>query len=64
MTSLIFSKNLEEHREHVWAVLQRLLENKLFVKVEKCEFHSPSVSFLSYILAGGQLLTQLGLKQS
>ncbi|KAL3992222.1 crystallin, alpha A [Sarotherodon galilaeus] len=32
---LIFSKNLEEHRVHVRAVLQRLLENKLFVKAEK-----------------------------
>lgn len=51
---LIFSKNLEEHRVHVRAVLQRLLENKLFVKAEKCEFHSPSVSFLGYILTGGR----------
>lgn len=47
---LIFSKNLEEHRVHVQAVLQWLLEKKLFVKTEKCEFHSPSVSFLGYIL--------------
>lgn len=54
---LIFSKNLEEHRVHVRAVLQRLLENKLFVKAEKCEFHSPLVSFLGYILAGGQVKT-------
>lgn len=54
---LIFSKDLKEHRIHVRAVLQRLLENKLYVKAEKCEFHAPSVSFLGYILAGGQVKT-------
>ncbi|KAI3351469.1 hypothetical protein L3Q82_020315 [Scortum barcoo] len=32
---LIFSRNKEEHVHHVQAVLQRLLENSLFVKAEK-----------------------------
>jgi len=36
-------------------VLQRLLENKLFVKEEKCEFHVSSVGFLGYILESGQV---------
>ena len=40
---------------HVWQVLQRLWENKVFVKQEKCEFHIPSVTFLGYILEGGQV---------
>lgn len=31
-------------------MLQRLLENSLFVKAEKCEFHASSVSFLGYIV--------------
>lgn len=48
---LIFSKSAEEHVHHVRAVLQQLLENSLFVKAEKFEFHVPSVSFLSYIVA-------------
>ncbi|KAI3356441.1 hypothetical protein L3Q82_017663 [Scortum barcoo] len=39
---LIFSKNKEEHIHHVQAVLQHLLENSLFVKAEKCEFHASS----------------------
>ncbi|XP_015224357.1 PREDICTED: RNA-directed DNA polymerase homolog [Cyprinodon variegatus] len=43
---LIYSKDLSEHKKHVRLVLQRLLENKLFVKAEKCEFHQPSVTFL------------------
>ena len=52
---LIFSKSREEHVSHVQAVLQRLLENSLFVKAEKCEFHASSVSFLGYIVAPGSL---------
>lgn len=39
----------------MWAVLQRLPENLLFVKVEKCEFHFPLVSFLGYIIAQGSV---------
>ena len=35
---LFFSKNPQEHKIHVHKVLQRLLENRLFVKAEKCEF--------------------------
>ena len=41
---LIFSKSHEEHIHHVQTVLQRLLENSVFVKAEKCEFHSQTVS--------------------
>lgn len=46
----LFSKDLDEHKQHVRKVLQRLLENKLRVKAEKCEFHASSVSFFGYIL--------------
>lgn len=48
---LIFSKDQQQHVRHVRAVLCRLLENSLFVKAEKCEFHAESVSFLGYIIA-------------
>lgn len=37
----------------MWSVLQLLLENLLFVKTEKCEFHSQSMSILGYIIAPG-----------
>lgn len=40
---------------HVQTVLRRLLENSLFVKAEKCEFHVLSVSFLDFIVAEGSL---------
>ncbi len=48
---LIFSRSLQEHVQHVRVVLQRLLENGLFVKAEKCVFHAQSVPFLGYIVS-------------
>lgn len=36
---LIFSGTEEEHVQHVCLVLQLLIENRLFVKAEMCEFH-------------------------
>ena len=36
---LIYSDNVQDHVKHVKAVLNRLLENDLFVKAEKCLFH-------------------------
>ncbi|KAL0165682.1 hypothetical protein M9458_037526, partial [Cirrhinus mrigala] len=48
---LIFSPSYQDHVQHVRQVLQRLLENQLFVKVEKCEFHVKSVSFLGHIIS-------------
>lgn len=52
---LIYLRSLAEHKNHVLLILQRLLENKLYVKAEKCEFHKASVSFLGFILEGGQV---------
>jgi len=49
---LIFSKFRDQT---IQTVLQRLLENSLFMKVEKCNYHVPTVSFLGYIMAQGSL---------
>ena len=54
---LIFSRSLEDHKRQVREVLQRLLKNRLYVKLEKCEFHASSVSFLGYVFEGGQVKT-------
>ncbi len=48
---LIFSPSLQVHVQHVRRVLQRLLENRLFVKAEKCMFHSQSVTFLGSVVS-------------
>uniref|UniRef100_A0A3P9MQ90 Gypsy retrotransposon integrase-like protein 1 n=1 Tax=Oryzias latipes TaxID=8090 RepID=A0A3P9MQ90_ORYLA len=52
---LIFSRDPVQHENHVRQVLTRLLENQLFVKAEKCQFHASSVQFLGYILEAGRI---------
>ena len=52
---LIFSDTMEEHIAHVRLVLQRLLENHLFAKAEKCEFHRTTVQFLGFFISRGKL---------
>jgi hypothetical protein len=50
---LIFSKNEEEHDEHLHLVLQKLRENQLYAKLNKCEFWLKEVSFLGHIIYEG-----------
>ncbi|XP_061633832.1 retrovirus-related Pol polyprotein from transposon opus [Phyllopteryx taeniolatus] len=52
---LIFSPDEETHIIHVRSVLQQLLQNQLYVKAKKCEFHKASVSFLGFVLAQGEV---------
>ncbi|KAI3368434.1 hypothetical protein L3Q82_025448 [Scortum barcoo] len=52
-TSPVGAGNLPDHQLHVRQVLQRLLENRLFVKKEKCEFHASQVDFLGFIIKEG-----------
>jgi len=47
---LIFSKTLEEHHILVKKVLQRLQDEDLFLKPEKCFFEQPSIEYLSMII--------------
>jgi hypothetical protein len=35
---LVYSKNEEEHEEHLRLVLQKLKEHQLYAKLSKCEF--------------------------
>ncbi|WVZ81168.1 hypothetical protein U9M48_028579 [Paspalum notatum var. saurae] len=48
---LIYSKNEEEHEEHLRIVLTRLREHKLYAKFSKCAFWLKEVSFLGHILS-------------
>jgi hypothetical protein len=50
---LIFSKNEEEHDKHLRLVLQKLRENQLYTKLNKCEFWLEEVSFLGLIFSKG-----------
>ncbi len=53
---LIYSGSLEEHAEHLRKAFQRLKENKLYAKLEKCKFGVTEMDFLGY------KITQEGLK--
>ncbi|WVZ84310.1 hypothetical protein U9M48_031357 [Paspalum notatum var. saurae] len=48
---LIYSKNEEEHEEHLRIELTRLREHKLYAKFSKCAFWLKEVSFLGHILS-------------
>ncbi|WVZ81282.1 hypothetical protein U9M48_028675, partial [Paspalum notatum var. saurae] len=48
---LIYSKNEEEHVEHLRIVLARLREHKLYAKFSKCAFWLREVSFLGHIMS-------------
>jgi hypothetical protein len=50
---MIFSKNEEEHDEHLRLVLQKLRENQLYAKLSKCEIWLKEVSFLGHIISEG-----------
>ena len=47
---LIYSKNDEEHAQHLRIVLDRLREHKLYAKFNKCEFWLDQVQFLGHVL--------------
>ena len=49
---LIYSKNEEEHAEHLRIVLQTLQQEKLYAKLSKCEFWLKSVAFLGHVISG------------
>lgn len=40
--------------DHMGDFLRSLLENKLFVKAEKCEFNVSTVKFVGYVVEKGQ----------
>ncbi|WMV50280.1 hypothetical protein MTR67_043665 [Solanum verrucosum] len=49
---LIYSRGEEEYKGHLRVVLQRLREEKLYAKYEKCEFWLKEVAFLSHVVSG------------
>jgi hypothetical protein len=48
---LIYSKNEKEHAKHLWIVLQRLRDHKLYAMFSKCEFWLKSVKFLGHTIS-------------
>jgi len=48
---LIFMKTEEEHEQVVWRVLEILVEHKLFLCPEKCEFHQSQIKYLGLVIS-------------
>ncbi|GJR91086.1 putative reverse transcriptase domain-containing protein, partial [Tanacetum coccineum] len=47
---LIYSKNKDEHKEHLKAILELLKKEKLYAKFSKCDFWLESVQFLGHVI--------------
>ena len=48
---LVYSKDAQEHENHLRIVLQTLRKNQLFAKLSKCDFWLKEVSFLGHIVS-------------
>ena len=49
---LVYSKNEEEHKEHLHLVLGKLREHQVYAKFSKCEFWLKEVGFLGHVISG------------
>ena len=47
---LVYSKDAQEHEQHLRTVLQSLREKQLFAKLSKCDFWLKKVPFLGHIV--------------
>jgi len=48
---LIFMKTKEEHERAVQRILEVLAEHKLFLYLEKCEFHWKQIEYLRLVIS-------------
>ena len=48
---LIYSRNQEEHEEHLRLTLQILKEHQLYAKFSKCEFWLSKVHFVGHVVS-------------
>jgi hypothetical protein len=48
---LVYSKNDDEHTEHLHIVLQRLRDHRLYAKLSKCDFWLREIKFLGHTIS-------------
>ena len=56
---LIFTRTEEEHAKAIWWVLQVLQDNKLFLRLEKCEFFKEQIEYLGLVILENQVSMDL-----
>ncbi|GKB82483.1 putative reverse transcriptase domain-containing protein [Tanacetum coccineum] len=61
---LIYSKNKEEHDEHLKLILELLKKEELYAKFSKCDFWLPKVQFLSHVIDSEGIHVDLAKIQS
>ena len=52
---IIFSRNVEDHLQHVDEVLTLLSKAGVSVKLKKCDFFCDPVSYLGHVVTPGKL---------
>ncbi|KAA0057109.1 reverse transcriptase [Cucumis melo var. makuwa] len=52
---VVYSTTMEEHRDHLQKVFQKLKENQLYVKREKCSFAQEQINFLGHVIECGRI---------
>ena len=57
---MVYSLSLEEHEKHLRLVFERLRENQLYVKKEKCAFAQTQIQFLGHIIQQGHIRMDMG----
>jgi hypothetical protein len=55
---LVFSRNAEDHAEHVEWVLNQLRKVKYYANPDKCEFFQSQVNFLGHVISAGGVAVQ------
>jgi hypothetical protein len=48
---LVYSKNEDEHTDHLHIVLQRLRDHHLYAKLSKCDFWLREIKFLGHTIS-------------
>ena len=54
---MIFSKSIEEYKEHLRLVLEKLRENQLYAKLSKCLISKNEIEFCGYIIGNRRIRT-------
>ena len=57
---VVYNKTLTQHEKHLRLVFQKLKENMLYVKPEKCEFAHEEITFLGHTISAGLIRMDKG----
>ena len=51
---IVYSKDTEQHRQHVRGVIQDLLQADCRLRTEKCEFNTERCEYLGFVIQAGK----------